>query len=289
MDVEGASLVVDGPHWRERPTVVLLHGGPAADHTAFKPAMSRLAGVAQVLYFDQRGGGRSTRGTRETWHLRQWVADLRDLCAALGVVKPILLGQSFGTVIAMRYAIDFPDEVGAMVLASPYATGDFSSAYPIFRNLGGHQAAEAARGFWEAPTAQSLERYLDLCVPLYSGRDPSHLARDAEIPCQRLPPDVLLHYAQGEHQTLDLISEVRKIQCPTLLLAGGLDPLTPPHHADDIVAGMAPSLGIVHVLPEAGHHVFREAAEQSFQLTEQFISQVWADSGLGSGRATAAD
>src|SRR4051794_32105383 len=48
-DVEGAVLVPDGNKMRERPTVVLLHGGPGSfDHSYFKPDFARLADVAQV-------------------------------------------------------------------------------------------------------------------------------------------------------------------------------------------------------------------------------------------------
>ena len=59
-DVDGAALVPDGPSMRERPTVVLVHGGPGGyDHSYFKPAFSRLTTVAQVVYLDLRDHGRS--------------------------------------------------------------------------------------------------------------------------------------------------------------------------------------------------------------------------------------
>ena len=61
-DVEGAKLVPDGPVMREKPTVLLLHGGPGFDHSIFKPAYSALADVAQVIYLDHRGNGRSDAG-----------------------------------------------------------------------------------------------------------------------------------------------------------------------------------------------------------------------------------
>ena len=47
-DVAGEKLVADGPAMRERPTVLLLHGGPGFDHTMFKPFFAALAEVAQV-------------------------------------------------------------------------------------------------------------------------------------------------------------------------------------------------------------------------------------------------
>ncbi len=53
-DVEGAKLVIDGPRMREKPTVVLVHGGPGHDHTLYKPDFGALADVAQLIYYDQR-------------------------------------------------------------------------------------------------------------------------------------------------------------------------------------------------------------------------------------------
>ena len=58
-DVEGAGLVPDGPRMREKPTLLLLHGGPGFDHSMYKPAFSHLADTAQIVYLDHRGNGRS--------------------------------------------------------------------------------------------------------------------------------------------------------------------------------------------------------------------------------------
>jgi hypothetical protein len=69
-DVEGASLVPDGPVMRERPTVVFLHGGPGADHSVFKPTVSPLADCAQLIYLDHRGQGRSDPSGPEHWNLK---------------------------------------------------------------------------------------------------------------------------------------------------------------------------------------------------------------------------
>ena len=71
IDVEGAGLVPDGPSMREKPTLLLLHGGPGFDHTIFKPAFSALTDVAQVVYLDLRGNGRSTGSDPAAWNLAQ--------------------------------------------------------------------------------------------------------------------------------------------------------------------------------------------------------------------------
>lgn len=65
-DVEGAALVADGKTMRERTTLLLLHGGPGFDHSLFKPAFGALADVAQVIYLDHRGNGRSDYGDPST-------------------------------------------------------------------------------------------------------------------------------------------------------------------------------------------------------------------------------
>lgn len=100
VDVEGPGLVPDGATMREKPTLILLHGGPAADHSYFKPAFSALSDVAQIIYVDHRGCGRSADSDPATWHLDQWGDDVKALCDVLGVSKPIVFGESFGGYVA---------------------------------------------------------------------------------------------------------------------------------------------------------------------------------------------
>jgi pimeloyl-ACP methyl ester carboxylesterase len=68
-DIEGARLVPEGTAVRERPVAFLSHGGPGADHTGFKPALSPLAAYMQLVYFDHRGHGRSAHGNPATYTL----------------------------------------------------------------------------------------------------------------------------------------------------------------------------------------------------------------------------
>src|SRR5262245_10595885 len=93
-DVEGASLVPDGPSMREKPTLLLLHGGPGFDHSIYKLAYSSLADCAQVIYLDHRGNGRSDAGPKEAWTLAQWGDDVRAFCDVLGIERPAGLGAS---------------------------------------------------------------------------------------------------------------------------------------------------------------------------------------------------
>ena len=108
-DVDGASLVPDGPAMRERPTVVLLHGGPGSfDHTYFKPEFSRLAEVAQVVYLDLPGHGRSQWGDPESWSFEACADDVRGFCDALSIARPVVYGHSLGGFVAMVYGRGTP-------------------------------------------------------------------------------------------------------------------------------------------------------------------------------------
>jgi len=122
-DVEGAKLVPDGPAMREKPTLLLLHGGPGFDHSIYKPAYSALADIAQIIYLDHRGNGRSEDGAREGWNLAQWGDDVHAFCEVLGIISPIVLGASFGGMVALAYATRHPAHPSKLVLISTEAAG----------------------------------------------------------------------------------------------------------------------------------------------------------------------
>src|SRR5215469_10928196 len=136
-DVVGQKLVPDGARMHERPTVLLLHGGPGFDHSMFKPAFAPLADVAQLIMLDHRGNGRSEHGDPRLWTLAQWGDDVKAFCAVLGIEKPIVLGYSFGGIVAQSYAIRHPDHPAKLVL---YSTAPVLQDKPVieaFRQFGG--------------------------------------------------------------------------------------------------------------------------------------------------------
>ena len=136
-DVEGAKLVPDGPEMKERPTLLLLHGGPGFDHSHLKPALSELSDVAQCVFLEHRGNGRSDRCSPETWNLAQWGDDVYEFCQALGIEKPIVMGVSFGGFVAQSYAIRHPEHPAKLILSSTSATLRRDRIYDMFERLGG--------------------------------------------------------------------------------------------------------------------------------------------------------
>ena len=73
VDIDGQGLVPDGPTMVQRPTVLLMHGGPGMDHSLYKASpLSALTDVAQVVYYDHRSQGRSDPRPPDEWTLDMW-------------------------------------------------------------------------------------------------------------------------------------------------------------------------------------------------------------------------
>ncbi len=101
------------------PPVVVLHGGPGAHHDYLLPQYDHLAeGGRALLYYDQRGGGRSPvpRDVPVGW--REHVADLETLRAHWELDRLTLLGYSWGGLLAVLYTLEHPDRIARLALVS---------------------------------------------------------------------------------------------------------------------------------------------------------------------------
>ncbi len=179
VDVVGSGLVASGPEMVERPVVFVLHGGPGFDHSTMKPDFNPLADVAQLIYYDHRGQGRSDSDKSENWNLDQWADDLRGLTEVLGVEKPIVLGLSFGGFVAQNYAIRHSDRLHKLILASTVARMVPERVFDAFQRFGGNSARDAAVDFWGGPNEDNTKIYVKECFPLYSRtqQDPDSMQR----------------------------------------------------------------------------------------------------------------
>jgi pimeloyl-ACP methyl ester carboxylesterase len=270
VDVEGAGLVPDGPRMREKPTLLMLHGGPGFDHTMYKPAFSRLTDIAQVVYYDHRGQGRSG-GEPETWTLAQWGDDVKGLCDALGIEKPIVLGGSFGGFVAQAYATRHPAHPGKLILASTCARVVYDEIFAAFERIGGKEARAAAQAYWLNPTMESRLKYLETCLPFYNTRaakDPDALKRAI------LRHDVGLAFngPKNEQARMDFRESLARVQCPVLVLAGDRDPIMPMSLTETLVSSLPPHLVRFERFENCGHGVHRDDPEKAFRIIREFVS-----------------
>jgi pimeloyl-ACP methyl ester carboxylesterase len=275
-DVEGAKLRPDGPAMRDEPTVLLLHGGPGFDHSSFKPVYAALAEVAQVVYLDHRGNGRSDAGPQESWTLAQWGDDVRAFCDVLGIVNPIVLGVSCGGMVAIAYATRHPEHPSKLILISTEAVGGShrERRVAMFEKFGGPEVgALARRRFLEvggqADTA-ALEAWRRLAFPHYTRtpRDPNAASRTVAR------PEVLQWFARpgGEGFGFDMLADLGRIRCPTLVMGGEEDPMTPIESQADIAAALPAHLVRFERFAGCGHAVIPDARERALAIIRDFIS-----------------
>ncbi len=267
-DVDGAGLVPDGKSMRERPTLLLLHGGPGFDHSSFKPEFGALTDVAQIIYLDHRGNGRSDYGDPSTWNLAQWGDDVRAFCDILGIDKPIVYGVSFGGFVAQSYATRHPEHPGKLVLVSTAAQPQWSAVFEAFERIGGADARRIAEEYWLTPTPQGRIVYREKCHPLYNTQP----VRDPDAGARAIVRDpVNLHFASGEFAHMDFRAALAGITCPTLVMAGENDPITPIAFSETIVASLPPERVQFERFGECGHGVVRDAPQRFFETLRAFI------------------
>lgn len=86
--------------------LLVLHGGPGAHHDYLLPQMLALADERALIFYDQRGGGRSKTDDRTPITWRTQVADLDQVVQELELGSPTIVGYSWGGLLAMLYAIE---------------------------------------------------------------------------------------------------------------------------------------------------------------------------------------
>jgi proline iminopeptidase len=102
--------------------IVVVHGGPGMDHAYLLPDLAPLAESHTLVFYDQRGGGRSTLvADIADLDLQAHVADLEAVRRSLGIERKVLLGHSWGAVLAAHYARAYPQHVDKLVMVSPGA------------------------------------------------------------------------------------------------------------------------------------------------------------------------
>jgi proline iminopeptidase len=269
-DTLGSSLAVEPDRMTERPALVVLHGGPGFDHSLMRPFFDRFADTHQVIYLDHRGNGRSG-GQPETWRLAQWGDDIAAFCDELGLTRPVVLGLSFGGMAAMAYATRHPEQPSKLILSSTAARMHLDATYEMMAKLGDADAARIAEQFWSNPSAEGAAEYMAKCMPLYNPTsDPANAAARARA-IMRL--EVMFHFVTGEQRTMDFTADLAQIACPTLVLAGALDPITPLVCAQEIAGALPPRLARLEVFEDAGHGVHRDQPERAEAVLRAFLAE----------------
>ena len=252
------------------PPAVVLHGGPGAHHDYLLPGFDALADGRELIYYDQRGGGRSAvpRETPVGW--REQVADLEDLRKQWGLERLALVGYSWGALLALLYAVEFPDRVSHLALVSPApawrdARNEFERRFAernLAPELQQQRAALRESGLREQDPDRYAQRLFELSVAPYFS-DPAR-ARD-------LTPFRVTGRTQQEVWAslgdYDLRPSLSRLSIPSIILHGEDDPIP-----IETSAAVARLLGAeLHRLPRSGHVPYVEAFDEFVRLLDGFL------------------
>lgn len=252
------------------PPVVVLHGGPGAHHDYLLPGCDRLARGRTLIYYDQRGGGRSpvSRDVPVGW--REQVADLEALREQWGLEQLAIVGYSWGGLLALLYALEHPDRVSHLALVSSApcwraARAEFEarfaarSAAPRIATM---RAEVMASGLKEEDPEAYRRRMFELSVAGYF-HDPGKVSG--------LTPFRVTGRTQQEvWESLgdyDLRPRLGTVRVPVIVLHGDDDPI-PVASAETLAGGLGAPF---HLLPDCGHVPYVEAIEPFTELLDGFL------------------
>ena len=245
--------------------LIMCHGGPGIWDMSGAVA-ARLAEHRTVIRWDQRGGGRSER--RGPYSVARSAADLG------AVIEPrtrvALFGHSWGATLALRYALDHPDRVSALVYACGTGLG-WAWREPFERATSARLAPHQGRlGELRAQGKDREVAIVQWSAEFGDGREREH-AEEMATPWFGINQDCYTQiWAELErtwHED-ELITQCRALEVPVLIIDGGRD--LRPRWAVDSLERALPRVTRV-ILPGAGHIPWLEAPEEFVRSLAEFL------------------
>jgi len=283
----GWFVTVDGVrlHYVERGSgapIVLLHGnGAMAQDFLASGLMQRLAVSHRVIAFDRPGFGYSARPRGHFWTARRQAALIHKALAALGVDRPIVVGHSWGTLVALELALDHPLDVGALVLLSGYFYPSprfdialaVPNATPLLGDVLNHTIAP--------PLTKALAPLL-LRKIFTPSAVPERFRRGFPLDLALRPGQL---HAMAQDTTLMLPAAMtaqrryRDLTAPAMIMAGDGDRIVDPTAQS---LRLARELGAaVEIVTGAGHMIHYDAPEQIAAAIERLAQKAAASMQAG--------
>lgn len=277
MNAFGYEIYVKSFYGGERGTVLCLHGGPGVAHDYLLP-LARLGHAGfKVVFYDQVGAGRSSRPPAPgPYNVDHYVRELEAVRASVADRPVHLFGSSWGGMLAMAYALNYPQEVLSIANCSGPAS------VPLYlehvRHLKNSLDEDEARLLSESElrTGDNVARYekaLAHVQRLHSCRLdvlPQEMARAPK-------PGPALEYMWGNEyfdvtgslRTFDITQRLPRLHCPTLLMCGRHDNVAPPVMAE---IAMRVSGSRFVIFEESSHLPMWEEPEAFYGVLLDFLS-----------------
>jgi len=264
--------------------IVFLHGGPGLGIDDGGYDLEPLAARGHTLVMlNERGGGRSELVDSSKLAIRYFVADLEALRKGFDLDRLDLIGLSWGSAIAVHYAVEHPERVNRIVFLSPMSPSK-QLTDERRRHVDSLLSATARARLadlthrWRAGPDSDLHticsEYFELFLPLYVV-DPAHLRRQRGDLCSYSPPSLRAFIQHGAYDALgdyDLLPLFAAVRTPALVIEG--ERTNVPLPATEAIAKALPN-GRLFLVPEAGHMCWLDEPDAVVAAMDEFFRGRW--------------
>lgn len=271
---------------REEPgklPLLCLHGGPGAAHDYLESLEAMANTGRRAIFYDQLGCGRSaTPSNPSMWTVELYVEEIGVMRQALGLDRLHVLGQSWGGMLAMEYALTQPSGLASLIIASSPASmiqwvaeaNRLRAELPpsVQQTLLRHEEAGTTDDP-EYEEAMMVFYRRHVCrvdpVPDYVQRTFQQLVEYPEVYHTMNGPSEF--YVVGTLKNWDIVDRLGEIRVPTLITSGRFDEATPAI-AETIHKRVAGSQWVL--FEESSHMAHAEEPERYMAVLDRFLTDV---------------
>jgi proline iminopeptidase len=263
--------------------IIVLHGGPDFDQSYLLPEMDRFADSYRLIYYDQRGRGRSAEHVRpEDVTLASEMADLDKVRQFFHLDSFVLLGHSWGSVLALEYAIQHPEHVSQLIIMNPApaSAGDYNELKrewvekrhdDMERKKAIASTAEYINGDPESVTAYyrvhfktalaKPEDYEKIVARFHSSFTKEGVLKARAVEARLMTETYSL-------PTFDLLPQLKSLHIPTLVITGDheLIPASTAEHIQESIPGAR-----MVTLKNCGHFSYLESPVEVHAALDAFL------------------
>lgn len=239
--------------------LVLIHG-VSDDLRLWEPLIPKLIKQHRIIAIDCRGHGNSGKPD-ESYSIRQFSEDLFVLLKKIGIPKTHLLGLSMGAAIAQQFTLDYPKKVSSLILLSSFSYCDLNLRN-ILKKLHNHIITDCFPAFFDeivklGVTSEFLSTNFKLIAEMKK--------RSTQINSPAVIAKVI-----DACIDFNIKDKITQISCPTLIVSGSEDVLTPLHFAKQIHRSISGSKW--KIMKNVGHNLLiPRKIEELTQIIIEFL------------------
>jgi proline iminopeptidase len=260
------------------PPLLLMHGGPSADHWSMM-SFRQLSDQFTLVFYDHRCNGRSTGALLSSMTWENLTADADALRDRLGFERWAVLGHSFGGQVALEYALRSPESLSHLVLLDTGADSRWGqqNAAELLASQGANpKKVELVRRWFNGEYAPW--EYFPIFVRISSFYQPEGSLRQLGKQLRagawrtKFRPEAAIFHFRHLARGWTVVDRLSEITVPTLVMAGRDDFVFPPECQEELAGGIPGAR--LHIVDHAGHDPQDEQTDEVMEAVREFLQPV---------------